>query len=61
MASTITSDLREIVAERVEHQMLGAEAANVAKLMATGLSFEAIREALIARTMGDADWKAGLR
>ena len=58
MTASIASDLREIVAVRVERQMLGAEAASVARLMATGLAFAAIRDALTERALGNPEWKA---
>ena len=61
MTASIASDLREIVAVRVERQMLGAEAASVARLMATGLAFAAIRDALTERALGNPEWKAGLK
>lgn len=61
MTASIASDLREAVAARVEQQMRSAHSAAVATLMSDGHSFEAIREALVERTLGNPNWKAGLR
>lgn len=55
--AAIEADMREIVIARVELRMRTAESAGVAQLMATGLSFEAIRDALVAKCMGDPNWK----
>ena len=54
----IEADMREIVVARVELRMRTAESAGVAQLMATGLSFEQIRDALVAKCMGDPNWKS---
>lgn len=55
------TELREIVVARVEQQMMGEQSAAVAKLVATGLTWEGIRNALVAKALGDPNWKAGLR
>lgn len=57
----VESDLREYVVARVELRMRTAQAREVAILMGDGLTFEAIRDALVAKCLGDPNWKAGLR
>ena len=59
--AAIEADMREIVIARVELRMRTAESAGVAQLMATGLSFESIRDALVAKCMGDPNWKEAAR
>lgn len=56
--AAIEADMRDIIVARVELRMRTAESAGVAQLMATGLSFEAIRDALVAKCMGDPNWKS---
>jgi len=57
-ATSIEDDMRAIVIARVELRMRTAESAGVAQLMATGLTFDAIRDALVAKCMGDPNWKS---
>jgi hypothetical protein len=59
-AASLEAEMRDIVVARVELRMRTAESANIAKLMATGLTFTAIRDALVAKCMGDPNWKSGL-
>ena len=58
--STIESDVIEYVTARVELRMRTADAVNVGRLMADGMTFEAIRDALVAKIMGDPNWKAAV-
>lgn len=60
-SSTLTSEVREVVAARVEQQMRSVHSAAVATLMSDGHTFAAIRDALTAKALGDPNWKAGLR
>jgi hypothetical protein len=57
-AASLEAEMREIVVARVELRMRTAESAGVAQLMATGLSFDSIRDALVAKCMGDPNWKS---
>jgi hypothetical protein len=59
-AASLEAEMRAIVVARVELRMRTAESANIAKLMATGLSFDQIRDALVAKCMGDPNWKSRL-
>lgn len=59
--SEVEADLREYVTARTERQMRTVHSAAVATLMGDGHTFEAIRDALVAKCLGDPNWKAGLR
>ena len=60
-SSSIEADVREYIVARVELRMRTADAVNVGRLMADGLTFEAIRDALVAKIMGDPNWKAAVQ
>lgn len=60
-ASEVQADLRAYVVARTERQMRTEQARAVAILMGDGHSFEAIRDALVERVLGNPNWKAGLR
>lgn len=63
--SSLVADIdvatREYVVARTELQMRTTHSAAVSTLMGDGHSFEAIRDALVAKCFGDPNWKAGLR
>lgn len=58
--ASIEADMRAIVVARTELRMRTEHSADVARLMATGLTFEAIRDALVAKVMGDPNWKSAV-
>jgi hypothetical protein len=61
LVADIDAATREYVVARTERQMRTVHSAAVATLMGDGHSFEAIRDALVAKCFGDPNWKAGLR
>jgi hypothetical protein len=61
LVADVEAATREYVTARVARQMRTVQAREVAILMGDGLTFEAIQAALVAKVLGDPNWKAGLR
>jgi hypothetical protein len=53
LVSEVESSLREIVEIRVDRQMATVHAADVARLVASGMTVAEIRARLIAKVMGE--------